>query len=170
VSQTLARPLWSPDGKKLLLVSFANPATLYLLDMTTIERVKVCIPDHQVFQSPSWLDEGSLVAVVGTDKPNSVAVVDVLQPGQARIKQTLWQRGDGTNAEPVDPVYCPQRRQVVFVGRDKQGQALYTCEPGKTAQRLESEGLDRKIAGLALSPDGRYLLFCSDRASIGSPK
>ncbi|OWK36100.1 hypothetical protein FRUB_08663 [Fimbriiglobus ruber] len=37
-------------------------------------------------------------------------------------------------------------------------------EPGKKPTRLEKkERFDPKIASLALSPDGKYLLFCGDR-------
>jgi hypothetical protein len=63
------------------------------------------------------------------------------------------------------PVYSRSQMRGAFVGRDPKGQALYTFEPGKAPRRLEPKRpLDPKIASLALSPDGRYLLFSADRA------
>ena len=43
--------------------------------------------------------------------------------------------------------------------------ALYVVHTGQfdPPTRLESGGYDNKIAALAFSPDGRYVLFCSDR-------
>jgi hypothetical protein len=50
------------------------------------------------------------------------------------------------------------------VGRDPKGQALYVFEPGKAPRRLEPQRpLDPKIASLALSPDGQYMLFAAER-------
>jgi hypothetical protein len=103
------------------------------------------------------------VAFVRSAKGFAIALVDVTNPADAKIKDVLWKRGDGTNVEPLYPVYSPERRRGVFVGRDAKGQALYTFEPGKVPLRLEAEGYDKKISSLALSPDGRYVLFCSDR-------
>ena len=79
--------------------------------------------------------------------------------------KVLWKRGDGSNVEPLYPVYSPVTKQCVFVGREKGGQSLYRLGADGRPERLEAEvQRDGKIASLALSPDGRYLLFCSDRA------
>jgi hypothetical protein len=42
--------------------------------------------------------------------------------------------------------------------------ALYAFEVGRNLPRkLEKDALDPYLSGLALSPDGRYLLFVSTR-------
>ena len=65
----------------------------------------------------------------------------------------------------MEPVCSPATGQCVFVGSDPKGMALYTLDPGKPGppRRLEPEGHDKLIRDLAFSPDGRYLLFSSNR-------
>ncbi len=92
--------------------------------------------------------------------------MDVTDPEEAKVKQILWRKGDRVDISPLYPVYSPKTDLCVFVGRDEDGEALYTVKPGQfdPPKRLEQprDG-DGKIARLAFSPDGRYVLFCSDR-------
>ena len=69
------------------------------------------------------------------------------------------------------PVYSARTRRCIFVGRGPEGLALYGFERGQVdpPSRLESEGYDKLLQDLASSPDGRYLLFSSDRAGRGQP-
>jgi hypothetical protein len=163
VGDTGGIPKLSPDGRQLLTISFTNPCELALLDLAGGER-SIELAGHQFYSVPSWAASDTLTAVVRSAKGFSVALVDVTNPGEAQIKETLWKRGDGTNIEPLYPVYSPALRRGLFVGREKQGQSLYTFTPGKTPESLEPNTFDGKIASLALSPDGRYVLFSSDRA------
>lgn len=157
-------PKWSPDGRQLLIISFTSPCNLSLMNVDTAEERPIQIPGHQVYSVPSWSGDGTILAFVRSAKGFAVALVDVTNPAEAKIKEVLWKRGDGTNVEPMYPVYSASTRRGVFVGREQKGQALYAFEPGKVPRRLEPEGYDRKISSLALSPDGRYVLFCCDRA------
>jgi RNA polymerase sigma factor (sigma-70 family) len=157
------KPRWSPDGRDVLSISFTNPCRLSLIDVATARERPVRLPGHDIYSVPSWAAANTLVAVVRSGKEFCVAVVDVSNADQAAVKETLWRRGDGTNVEPLYPVYSPTTRQGVFVGREAKGQALYAFRPGAAPRRVEADRYDGKIASLALSPDGRYLLFCSDR-------
>jgi RNA polymerase sigma factor (sigma-70 family) len=159
------KPKWSPDGKNILIASFTNPCKLSLLDAETGAERPIELPGHQVYSVPSWIDKTTLVAVVRSDTAMNIALVDVTNPGQAKVKEVLWKRGDRLGVEPMYPVYSPRTKRCVFVGREKQGQALYSFEHGNAdpPQRMEPGELDGKIASLTLSPDGRYVLFCSDR-------
>ena len=51
------------------------------------------IPDQKVFSIPSWADEGTIVAVIGEDEGNAVALIDVSSPADGRVKEVLWKRG-----------------------------------------------------------------------------
>jgi hypothetical protein len=67
-------------------------------------------------------------------------------------------------------VYSPVTRHCVFVGMEEgRGHALYAFESGKAEapKRLEPSGHDRTMKDLALSPDGRYVVFASDRRLVG---
>jgi Tol biopolymer transport system component len=156
-------PKWSPDGRHLLTVSFSNPCQLTLLDVATGQDNAVRLPDCRFHSVPSWASTETIVAVVNSRKGLAIAVINVANPNEASIEDILWRRGDRLDPEPLYPVYSPATCRCVFVGRSKDGQALYAFQPGNRPQRLEGGTGDGKIAGLALSPDGRYLLFCSDR-------
>jgi dipeptidyl aminopeptidase/acylaminoacyl peptidase len=160
-------PKWSPDGKHLLTITFANPCDLTVVDAATAETRPVRLEGHRIYSVPSWVDGNTIVAFIRSDKGFSIALIDVSKPEQATVKQTLWKRGDGTNIEPLYPVYSLAQKRGAFVGRDPNGQSLYSFEPGKVPRRLEpNRPLDPKIASLAQSPDGRYLLFSADRSVL----
>jgi hypothetical protein len=159
-------PLWSPDNRQFLVVGFNDPRELKLVNLENPETHNVEIPNHGVFGWPSWADAGTIAAVIGSgDRADSVALLDVRTPAQAKIKQVLWKQGADLQVRPLWPVYSAATRRCVFVGVAPEGMALYSIEPGAPghAKRLEAGGLDRQIGGLCFSPDGRFLLFCSTR-------
>jgi Tol biopolymer transport system component len=158
-------PKWSPDGRQLLVFSFTNPCELKLFDVETRCERLVHFPGYKIYSAPSWADEESIVAVVRAKNETTltIALIDVGNRSQAKIKKVLWRRGDGVEVEPAYPVYSPATGLCFFVGREKKGMALYALEPGNTPRALEPGQCDGKIASLSLSPDGQFLLFCSDR-------
>ncbi|WP_143393900.1 PD40 domain-containing protein [Fimbriiglobus ruber] len=161
---TFGAPRWSPNGKQLMVTAFATPTNIQIVDLDNGEKLQVELPDHRIYSVPSWAGSDTLVAFVRSAKGFSVALLDTSKPTGLVVKETLWKRGDGTNVEPMYPVYSQALKRGVFSGREARGQALYVFEPGKKPTRLEKkERFDPKIASLALSPDGKYLLFCGDR-------
>ncbi len=161
-------PKWSPDGKQLLIASFSSPCRLSLIDVETAEERPVILDGHKTYSSPGWAgDSQTLVAIISSSGGAGIALVDVTDPEEARVKQILWRRGDRIDISPLYPVYSPKTDLCVFVGEDENGGALYSVKPGQLEppKRLEPGGYDGKIARLAFSPDGRYVVFCSDRPS-----
>ena len=165
-------PKWSPDGKQLLIGSFSSPCRLSVMDVETAKERPVQLDGHKTYSSPGWAgDSQTLVAIVSSGGDAGIAFIDVTDPEQAQIKQILWRRGDRIGVAPLYPVYSPKTDLCVFVGEDENGKALYSVKPGQLEppKRLEPTGYDGKIASLAFSPDGRYVLFCSDRPSRPQP-
>jgi Tol biopolymer transport system component len=156
-------PKWSPDGRHLLIVSFSSPCRLTLLDVATGASRPMRLEGHKMYSVPNWAGDQTLVAVVSSGKEVAIALVDVTEPREAKLKETLWTKGNGLDGDPAYPVYDPRTHQGFFVSREPKGQALYRFEPTKAPEKLEPKRYDSKIASLALSPDGRYLLFCSER-------
>lgn len=159
-------PKWSPDGSKLLIVGFGRPLPLSVIDVKTGKERPVQLGSHKIWSIPSWAaDSKTLVANVHSATGAGIALVDVAEPEQAKVKQILWRRGDRLDVSPAFPVFSAETGRCLFVGREEKGMALYSLFISKydPPQRLEAEGYDNKIANLALSPDGRYVLFCADR-------
>jgi Tol biopolymer transport system component len=159
-------PEWSPDGKSILAISFSNPTTLSLLDVDTEKEQPIQLADHTIHSVPAWAgDSQTLIAVVRGQGPLMIALVDITDPAAAKIKETLWTRGQGTNAEPMHPVYWPEKKHCFFVGRTPQGSALYILDlkQNLTPMPFEPDRHDPRIASLELSPDGKHLLFCAER-------
>lgn len=163
-------PKWSPDGNRLLVTSFSSPARLSLVNMANPARPMVdpvLVEGGKVFSVPSWVGDGAIiVAVVQTWASTDVALVDVSNPAKATIKQKLFSK-DG-RMFPYYPVYHAATKRCVFAGREQDGTqdetALYSFRAGEEHKRIEPEGYQGKIASLAFSPDGRYVLFCSEQA------
>ena len=159
------RPKWSPDGKRILTASFGNPCRLSLIDIESKAEQVINLPGYQFISVPSWAGDGkTIISVVQTNGPLTIALVDVSNPTEASIKQLLWCRGDGTTVSPTCPVYSSKLQRCAFSGRETKGLALYAFDVGRNPPRkLEEDLLDSNLSGLAMSPDGRYVLFVSSR-------
>jgi hypothetical protein len=159
-------PLWSPDGRTFLIVSFGEPRDLKLIEVATGQIRTFELADGRVHSWPSWADADCIVAVVGSEQTSTaVALVNVGRPEPQPIREFLWRHSRRLDVKPSWPVYSAATRRCIFVGETLEGMALYEFEQGKPAEtkRLEAGGLDQRIAGLSLSPCGRFLLFCSTR-------
>lgn len=159
-----AMPKWSPDGKRILSVSFSNPRQLSIIDVEKETSQSVDLPGHEFVTTARWAGDGeTLITVVRENGPLSIALVDVSRPGEAKIKRTLWTRGDRSTVSPMYPDYSAKTKRCVFVGWESQGSALYVLGADGPPRRIEKAGFDVSLASLALSPDGGKILFCSDR-------
>ncbi len=159
-------PKWSPDGKNLLLTSFSTDRDLSLINVETGAIEPIQFAGHRFYSRAGWGGDGdTILSVVGSDRGTEIALVDISTPAAAKIKRVLWSRGDGSSAAPTCPVYSAKAQRCVFTGRGKTGTALYmldTSEKG-TPVRVEPQIEDNFMTSLGMSPDGRYVLFCSDR-------
>jgi Tol biopolymer transport system component len=157
-------PKWSPDGRQILLVSFSTERQWTLLDLASAAAQPVVIPDAVLYSVPSWTGLPNQVVTVLRNKAGMhVALVDVSDPAAARITKYLWTRGQGLPDEPMYPVYSAVTKRLAFVGRTVAGSALFTVDrDGLLPRSLENEQRSPKVASLALSPEGRQLLFCRD--------
>jgi WD40-like Beta Propeller Repeat len=163
------RPFWSPDGRQFMTVNFSIPAQVTLMDVKSL-RLGVLQPPEgmQIYSVPRWASAGAIVAVVGAGFGDTIALLDVTEPARGKIKEVLWKRnfkGKDIGANPNCAAYMPSTGRGVFVGATMEGMALYSFERGQSRQprRLEPSGLDALLQDVALSPDGRFALFSSNR-------
>ena len=130
------------------------------------------MPDHKVYTPPNWAGEGTVVAILGENAGDTIALLDVTDPAEAKIKQTLWKRRQDSDIKPLSPVYAPETGTCVFVGEQAgKGLALYSVERGRPGppRRLETEGFDNTLQSLSISPGGRFVTFSSDRPDRRKP-
>ena len=159
-------PLFSPSGKKLLVSSFSSRRQLSLLDPQTGKSTRIEVPGYKIYSQTSWgSDDETLVAVVVSKQGTGIAMLDISQPDNATVRQVLWRRGDQFDVDPGCPVYSEKTGTCVFTGRTPEGTALYAINLTKLGppRRLEPGQQDQKLLSLSMSPDGRFVLFCSDR-------
>jgi Tol biopolymer transport system component len=155
------KPMWSPDGRQLMIMSFSRPRQVTLMDANPARSGVLQLPGHQIYADPSWAGEGTIVAVIGPTEGDTVALIDVSDPSQAHVKEILWRKSHGPDVLASYPVYSASTRRCIFVGSETKGMALYSVQQGRAeaAKPLGSAGHSRQISSLAISPDGRYLLY-----------
>jgi WD40 repeat protein len=165
-----ARPIWSPDGKRLMMVTFSNPQNVSLLDIESGEKRPIRIDGYHFHTVPSWVSDGTVVAGIGAEIGDTIALLDVSNPLDCKVKEILWKKGNDLDVRAAYPVYSARTRRCVFVGYEPRGMALYSVQQGKSEppKRLEPGRFDT-ITDLEYSPDGRYVLFCSDRPDRQRP-
>jgi len=156
-----------------MLIDFAIPANVTLMDVRPERSGPLHIPDLQIYSTPSWASDGTIVAAVASNFGDTIALIDVADPAHGKVKEVLWKmnvNGKGPNVQPHYPAYLPSTRRCVFIGKEvvpgKEGMALYSFQRGQvdSPKRLEPEGYDSLMQDVALSPDGRYVLFSSNRS------
>ncbi len=166
---SFGRPKWSPDGRQLMLIDFQIPAHVRLTDANAENPISLQIPDLQIYSTPNWVSDGTIVAGVGVAFGDTIALIDVTDPAHGKVKEVLWKasfKGKGLDVQALYPTYLASTGRCVFIGLEKNGRAVYSFQRGQAGppKRLEREGSDTHMSDLALSPDGRYALFGSNRA------
>jgi Tol biopolymer transport system component len=169
-------PSWSPDGRQLLINSFDDFPLSTVMNLEKLTTEKLELPGYRIFSWPSWAGPGRLVSALSTgDKKDAdtIALLDVSNPAEAKVIEVLWKRGDDLDVSPSWPVYWPESRRCYFSGVDGDRRTLYSIElsESRRAKPVEAKGLDEELGGLSsfpygpfsFSPDGRYLLFHTNR-------
>ena len=157
------RPRWSPYGYQMMMTSFSSPCSVTIMDANPEKSGRLQVPGTRIYSVPTWADDRTLVAVIGSE--DTIALIDTSIPAAGRIKEVLWKKGKGFDVTPAYPSYSPSRREYVFVGEGPKGMAMYSFRKGQTEppRRLEPDRFDKLLRDPTFSPDGRYLLFTSDR-------
>ncbi len=127
------RPKWSYDGHQFLVINFAEPREVTVIDDRPDRKSGFLkVPDRKLFSPPSWAGEGIVVAITGEEAGDAVVLINVSNPEEATVKETLWKLGQDLDIKALSPVYSPETNTCVFVGEQEgKGLALYSIQRGK---------------------------------------
>ena len=165
-------PFWSPDGREFLINSHADRPVSTVINLEAKEGGPVKVAGHQIVSWPSWAGPGTLVSALATDgEADSIALLDVRKPGEAKVIEVLWKQSKDLDVVPRWPVYRPDTRRCYFVGAGPRKRTIYTVRRGEPQQARSIGVIEhfrpgmqaQQLGGLSLSPDGRYLLFQAHR-------
>lgn len=145
---------FSPDGKVICAsVDRDGQSDLVLLDPKTGKVLKNLTDSSWDEVSPSWSPDGSLISFVSSKSGRpQVYVIQADGSGERRLTMA--------GAYNTSPRFGP-RGLVVFSGMDEFRSDLFTVDlSGNIARLTQDQGNNKDPSW---SPDGRYLVFLSDR-------
>lgn len=156
------QPVWSPDGSR---IAFVRNGEIHVIapDGTGDRRLTVRTPGlHWPASSPAWSPDGRTIAFSGTR--------DILTVRVADGKLTNLTHSTKSWLGNYTPAYSPDGRLIAFArNTDAFNSDIFLMTPrGRIVRRLtHSVGTDAQLGeehGPAWSPDGRRLVFVSNRS------
>lgn len=175
VSRALTRdgksfaPAWSPDGDRLAYVSEADgDAELWVIGADGRDRRRIT-RNGAVDTLPAWSPDGSRVAFA-SDRTGAFEIW-IVDAGGARPRRVT--RGSTRAFGKFHPAWAPDGSAIVFASgfRTPENEELYVVRPdGGSLRRLTRTAGDVHRSGddstPAWSPDGRRIVFASNRAGL----
>ena len=102
-----------------MLIDFQIPTDVTFMDKSGENPTPLQIPGMKIYTSPSWVSDNTIIAVVGSQSGDDIALIDVTDPAQAKVKEILLKtnsRGGAPDVRPTYPVYLPETGRCVFIG------------------------------------------------------
>jgi Tol biopolymer transport system component len=164
-------PVWSPDGATLAFLRVEENAPRIMTipasggDPRTVAEFAAAGDEAQPAPSVAWTRDAKRLVVAGAEEgqPSALSVVPVNGGTAARITSPAKETpGD------FSPAVSPDGATVAFVRRantgDREAADVWVCDlSGGNAHALTYDG--HAIRGIAWMPDGRELVYSSDRGS-----
>jgi RNA polymerase sigma factor (sigma-70 family) len=161
-------PLFSRYSRECIINDFSDAfTTTIVMNLDKLTDGILAVEGYQIFSWPSWAGPGRIVSCLATHRDgDTIALLDVSNPGKAKIIEVLWKRGPDSDLSARWPLYIPETGTCYFFGVNPANKRILLRirreKPG-TVERMEPDFKDDWRGGLSASPDGRYLLFHANR-------
>lgn len=162
----VSSPRWMPDGQGIVYLSLTEPALRFLRVSPMGGTRQTLHEDTEVFgvRGLSIAGDGGQLVYAKRSTLNGPHALWMLSIATGEKRQ-LTEPMPGSLGD-IDPLFAPDGKSLLFVrGSDEVTKDIYRLDLiSKTLTRLTHD--NRKINGLAWSPDGTRLLFTSTRSGI----
>ncbi len=149
--EPIVGPKWSPDGSKLVYVSYeSRKSTVIMQDLATGQRKVVSnFPGDNY--APSWSPDGKQIALA-LSKDSIAQIYTVPSSGGDATRITE------SKAIDVSPAFTPDGASIIFVSDRSGGPQLYRIPvSGGAPQRLTFDG--NYNLSPRMSPDGKLVAY-----------
>jgi Tol biopolymer transport system component len=162
-------PAWSPDGGSLAFLRVDDDATRTMVipsaggEARQIAEFAVAGDERQPLPSVAWTHDGKSLVVAGAREGQPSALAVVAASGGA-AKQITSPAKDTPG--DFSPAVSPDGATIAFVrstdSENREGGDVWLCDlAGGAVRRLTFD--DHMVHGLAWTPDGRELVYSSNR-------
>ncbi|HEV3049424.1 MAG TPA: hypothetical protein VGX50_03910 [Longimicrobium sp.] len=136
--KTHEHPVWSPDGRALLVIDTDSQRIVRLDAATGAERAITRGSD------PAWSPDGRWIAFIGDDgsggrSGSALRIVRTDGTGERTIfrfrERRTWNFDTRFNGAPESPLWSPDGRGIVFVRHHNRGQTLWRVNADGTGLR-----------------------------------
>ncbi len=127
-------PHFSRYGNEFMINDFSDAFTKsVLMNLDKMTDGVLAVEGYQIFSWPSWAGPGKVVSALAAHQDgDTIALLDVRNPGKAKIIKVLWERGAELDLAPRWPLYLPQTETCYFFGVDASNKrVLLKISPGK---------------------------------------
>ena len=154
-SELNSSPDWAPDGRRLVYTSIADGnAELFLLDLTTGKNTRLT-RSPGIDTSPAWSPNGREIAF--TSDRGGTPQIYLMDADGLNVRRVT---GDGNYSDSA--AWSPRGDKLAYVTRiDRRFQILIRDVATGSVAQVTSQGNNENPR---FSPDGRHLVFASDRA------
>jgi len=151
-------PSWSPDGTQL---AFARSLEgIFIIPALGGTERKVADIKRDSRPEIDWSPQGGHIAFTDRDTTGSPHRIQVLTLESGAI-EAITHPSDLSYGDR-SPVYSPDERYIAFIRVTENASDIYVIPAkGGTPQRLTNDNVN--ISGLTWSPDGKHILFSSNR-------